>query len=67
MGSYLKEVRKHKGAGGEPTSIKWNSKDLKGIILNVDESSLGNPGRAGYGILFRSTREWITGAFDHIG
>lgn len=48
--------------------ISWFQQDRKGFILNVDGSSLGNPGPAGFGGLARNPDGgWIFGFSGHIG
>jgi hypothetical protein len=47
--------------------IKWNNKGGKDMILNVDGSSLGNPGVSGFGGLLRNEDgSWIRGFVGNI-
>ena len=46
----------------------WNDKGGNGMILNVDGSSLGNPGVSDFGGLFRNEDGvWIHGFAGNIG
>jgi ribonuclease HI len=48
--------------------IRWNDQGGTGMILNVDGSSLGNPGVSGFGGLIRnSDGTWIQGFAGNIG
>lgn len=48
--------------------ITWYEREREGVILNVDGSSLGNPGPAGFGGLARNPDGgWIFGFTGHIG
>lgn len=48
--------------------ISWFQRDRNGLILNVDGSSLGNPGPAGFGGLVRNSEGgWLVGFSGHIG
>lgn len=43
-------------------SVKWQPPTGNSVKLNVDGSSIGNPGRSGYGGLLRNTHgEWLLG------
>jgi len=46
----------------QPWLVKWNAHNGQGSILNVDGSSLGNPGVSGFGSLIRNDNgAWIRG------
>lgn len=48
--------------------IKWHEEGDLALILNVDGSNLGNPGRAGFGGIIRNwDGSWITGFAEFIG
>lgn len=48
--------------------VCWHSSMEAGTILNVDGSSLGNPGRVGFGGVIQSSEgEWIAGFASFIG
>lgn len=48
--------------------VKWHSLRDRGVILNVDGSCFGNPGRAGFGGLLRDDDgTWIAGFLGYIG
>lgn len=52
----------------EGRNISWYHPNREGVILNVDGSSLGNPGPAGFGGLLRNPDGgWILGFSGHIG
>ena len=52
----------------QPQLVKWNSHNGQGSILNVDGSSLGNPGVSGFGGLIRNDDgAWIRGFARNIG
>lgn len=60
--------KSHCSSINSPRQIGWYQGDHNGIILNVDGSSLGNPGPAGFGGLFRNADGgWIYGFNGHIG
>ncbi|KAK7268980.1 hypothetical protein RIF29_21693 [Crotalaria pallida] len=51
----------------EPRWVSWTP-ILEGVVINVDGSAFGNPGRAGYGGLIRSNiGEWICGFAGYFG
>lgn len=60
-----------KPQGTAPTQIRqisWLQRDREGYVLNVDGSSLGNPGPAGFGGLIRhADGGWVCGFSGHIG
>lgn len=45
----------HNTASASTRQISWLQRDRVGTILNVDGSSLGNPGPAGFGGLLRNS------------
>jgi ribonuclease HI len=48
--------------------VKWNALGGTGMILNVDGSSIGNPGISGFGGLIRNTDGgWVHGFFGNLG
>ncbi|GAU16251.1 hypothetical protein TSUD_298830 [Trifolium subterraneum] len=48
--------------------VRWNAQGGNGMILNVDGSSIGNPGVSGFGGLLRnSDGGWIHGFAGNIG
>jgi hypothetical protein len=48
--------------------VKWNALGGTGMILNVDGSSIGNPGISGFGGLIRNADGgWVHGFFGNIG
>ncbi|KAK7255918.1 hypothetical protein RIF29_29346 [Crotalaria pallida] len=48
--------------------ISWSLPVIDGVVLNVDGSSIGNPGPAGYGGLIRNRDgEWLCGFAGHFG
>ncbi|GAU39885.1 hypothetical protein TSUD_69330 [Trifolium subterraneum] len=48
--------------------ISWHSCKTDCVVLNVDGSCLGDPGRAGFGGLFRKgDGEWIRGFSGYLG
>ncbi|GAU22350.1 hypothetical protein TSUD_106780 [Trifolium subterraneum] len=48
--------------------VKWNALGGTGLILNVDGSSIGNPGISGFGGLIRNADgAWIHGFFGNLG
>lgn len=59
---------KNEGDSTAVRQISWLNKDQEGIILNVDGSSLGNPGPGGFGGLARNPDGgWLFGFSGHIG
>ncbi|GAU11445.1 hypothetical protein TSUD_344360 [Trifolium subterraneum] len=51
-----------------PKLVRWNALGGIGMILNVDGSSIGNPGPSGYGGLIRNAYEaWVHGLFGNLG
>ncbi|KAJ1384635.1 Ribonuclease H domain [Sesbania bispinosa] len=49
-------------------NIKWIPPSPESIALNVDGSSLGNPGPAGYGGVLRNTYgQWLKGFHGSVG
>ncbi|MCI31221.1 replication protein A1-like protein, partial [Trifolium medium] len=38
----------------EEIHVKWSNSNYSGVILNVDESCLGSPVRAGFGGVIRN-------------
>jgi ribonuclease HI len=48
--------------------VQWNAIGGTGMILNVDGSSIGNPGISGYGGLLRTADgAWVHGFFGNLG
>jgi ribonuclease HI len=48
--------------------VRWNAQGGTGMILNVDGSSIGNPGVSGFGGLIRnSDGAWVHGFSGNIG
>ncbi|KAK7258939.1 hypothetical protein RIF29_24531 [Crotalaria pallida] len=48
--------------------VSWQPLNDNFVALNVDGSSLGNPGHAGYGDLIRNAQgEWLCGFVGHVG
>jgi ribonuclease HI len=51
-----------------PKLVRWNALGGTGMILNVDGSSIGNPGISGYGGTIRNADgAWIHGFFGNLG
>lgn len=57
------------GSVPEERWVTWHpSMEEEVIVLNVDGSSLGNPGRAGFGGLFRQGYgTWVSGFYGFLG
>ncbi|MCI41372.1 ribonuclease H protein, partial [Trifolium medium] len=50
------------------TMVRWNAQGGISMILNVDGSSIGNPGVSGYGGLIRNPDgAWVHGFAGNIG
>ncbi|KAK7269582.1 hypothetical protein RIF29_22314 [Crotalaria pallida] len=48
--------------------VSWNPPATNRVVVNVDGSSMGNPGRAGFGGLIRNYEgDWICGFAGHFG
>ncbi|XP_045810074.1 uncharacterized protein LOC123904450 [Trifolium pratense] len=48
--------------------VRWNALDRTNMILNVDGSSIGNPGISGFGGLIRNSHgAWVRGFAGNIG
>ncbi|GAU12283.1 hypothetical protein TSUD_141910 [Trifolium subterraneum] len=48
--------------------VKWNALGGTGMILNVDGSSLGNPGISGFGgLIHNADGAWVLGFFGNLG
>lgn len=46
----------------EPRQVQWHSPNDNMVKLNVDGSSIGNPGRSGFGGLLRDAHgQWLGG------
>ncbi|KAK2425147.1 hypothetical protein QL285_035429 [Trifolium repens] len=51
-----------------PQLVRWNVNGGTDMILNVDGSSIGNPGVSGYGELLRTADgAWVHGFFGNLG
>ncbi|KAK7251106.1 hypothetical protein RIF29_34021 [Crotalaria pallida] len=56
------------GASSSPRMVSWSKPVNEAWCVNVDGSSLGNPGPAGYGGLIHSSNgEWLCGFSGHVG
>lgn len=52
----------------EPKLVAWNPVHGFDVVLHVDGSSRGNPGRSGYGVVIRTSNGiWMDGVTGHIG
>jgi hypothetical protein len=48
--------------------VRWNSLGGTSMILNVDGSSIGNPGVFGFGRLIRNSNgAWVHGFYGNLG
>lgn len=48
--------------------VHWNMRGAIGTILHVNSSSMGNPGRSGYGFVVRDdVGNWLGGGYGHLG
>nr|POE99931.1 putative ribonuclease h protein [Quercus suber] len=47
--------------------INWEKPDLNWFKLNIDGSSIGNPGKAGGGIIRNQHGNWVRGFARSIG
>jgi ribonuclease HI len=64
----LKNSLLHQQVAASIKLVRWNSLGGTGMILNVDDSSLGNPGVSGFGGLIRnSDGAWVHGFYGNLG
>ncbi|GAU39617.1 hypothetical protein TSUD_397060 [Trifolium subterraneum] len=64
----LKNCYAHQQETPLPKLVRWNALGGIGMILNVDGSSIGNPGPLGYGGLIRNAYgAWVHGFFGNLG
>jgi hypothetical protein len=63
----LKNGLPHQHVATSTKLVRWNSLGGTGMILNVDGSSIGNPGVSGYGGLIRNSGgAWVHGYYDNL-
>ncbi|KAK2405415.1 hypothetical protein QL285_054655 [Trifolium repens] len=64
----LKNGLPHQHVATSTKLVRWNSLGGTGMILNVDGSSIGNPGVSGFGGLIRnSDGAWVHGFYGNLG
>jgi hypothetical protein len=64
----LKNCYAHNQETPLPKLVRWNALGGIGMILNVDGSSIGNPGPSEYGGLIRNAYgAWVHGFFGNLG
>jgi ribonuclease HI len=71
IGNYAQLLRScffNQSMASSTRMVKWNAHGGNSMILNVDGSSIGNPGVSGFGGLIRhADGTWIRGFYGNIG
>lgn len=65
---FHKDAYLHRSVARLPRWVLWHPTAEDVVVLNVDGSSLQNPGPSGFGgVLHSGQGEWIVGFHDYLG